>query len=282
MLTVAQALRLGEDTLKRVPDPQPDTLAILQNVTGREAMALRLNAQEPLTQEQEERFRSLLLLRAQREPLQYLLGKQCFYGYDFAVDGRVLIPRPETETLCELALEKLIALPAPRALDLCTGSGAIAVTLKLGCPRADVTACDLSADALSVARANAQTNGAEVRFLRGDLLAPVRDERFDVIVCNPPYVESDAFGALQPEVLREPRMALDGGADGLAFYRRLAADAPAYLAQGGTLMLEVGDGQAARVCALLADTGALGAPLTLRDLCGKERYVIARREAFPT
>ncbi len=282
MLTVLDAIRLGEETLREVPDPKPDTLALLENVTGREPMALRLAPKDALTPEQEERFRSLLLLRASREPLQYLLGTQCFFGRAFKVDPRVLIPRQETETLCELALERMKPYHAPRVLDLCAGSGAIAVTLKLERPEAAVTACDVSAEALAVARENAHANGADVRFLSGDLLAPVSGERFDVIACNPPYVESGLLPGLQPEVLREPRAALDGGPDGLVFYRRLAADAPACLCENGSLLLEAGDGQAARVKALLSDTGAFADIGVRRDLYGLERFVVARRGAFPT
>ena len=233
MLTIRQAIRLGVQTLAAVPDPEPDTVALLCESTGWEPMLLRLNAQESLTPEQEERFRSLLLLRARREPLQYLLHTQNFYGRDFYVDSRVLIPRQETETLCELALERLNACAAPRALDVCSGSGAIAVTLRLECKKAEVTATELDEAALAVARDNAQRNCAKVRFLQGDLLEPVRGERFDVIASNPPYIASEACDTLQPEVLREPRMALDGGADGLDFYRRLAREAPLCLNAGG-------------------------------------------------
>lgn len=283
MTTIREAIVLGRQALAAVPDPEVDALALLGEATGQTPLNLRLRVMESLTPEQEERFRSLLLLRARREPLQYLLGTQCFYGFDFAVDSRVLIPRPETETLCELVLDALRGLESPAVLDLCTGSGAIAVTLKRMRPDAAVTAADVSADALAVAAANAARHGAEVRFVWGDLLLPVRGERFDLIVCNPPYIESAACESLQPEVLREPRLALDGGADGLAFYRRLAADAPACLAPLGRLMVEVGDGQAARVAALLADAGHWADAAIRRDLYGHERFVTARlAEAFPT
>jgi len=282
MMTIRQAIQHGVKTLAGVPDPEPDTLALLCEATGEEALPLRLRAQESLTREQEERFRSLLLLRARREPLQYMLGHQCFYGYDFLVDARVLIPRQETETLCEQALACMKAMQTPRVLDVCTGSGAIAVTLKREYPAAQVTAIDLSAEALTVARGNAQRNGAEVRFLQGDLLAPVAGERFDVLVSNPPYVTSLECDHLQPEVMREPRMALDGGADGLDFYRRLAAEAPNILIPGGVMLVEVGDDQAEAVGKLFADEGSLGQPEIYRDLYGAQRVVAVRREAFPT
>jgi len=281
-MTIREAIAFGVRMLADVPDPKLDTVELLCNVTGEQALPLQLNASRTLTVEQEERFRSLLLLRANRTPLQYLLGTRCFYGLDFRVDERVLIPRQETETLCENALLRMRALTAPRVLDVCTGSGAIAVTLRAQCPQAVVTATDISADALALAEENAARHGVDIRFLQGDLLAPVLGEQFDVIVSNPPYIPTQACETLQPEVLREPRLALDGGADGLDFYRKLAADAPACLCAGGSLLLEVGDGQAESVGALLQDTGAFTEILQVWDLYGKLRVVAARRDAFPT
>ena len=281
-MTIRDAIALGSQTLAEVPDPTLDAIALLSEATGLPPLRLRLNAQMPLTIEQEGRFRSLLLLRAQREPLQYMLGTQCFYGLDFIVNPCVLIPRQETELLCELAIQAAQGFTAPRILDVCTGSGAIAIVCKRECANACVTATDLSADALSVAAENAKRNEAEVRFLQGDLLAPVSGETFDMILSNPPYIESAACDTLQPEVLREPRMALDGGADGLAFYRRLAVETPPRLAAGGRLMLEVGDTQAATVAQWLTETGSFDNVEVHADLYRKERCVTARRAAFPT
>lgn len=281
-MTIRQAIALGTQTLAAVPDPEHDAVALLADATGETPLHLRLRAQECLAPEQEERFCALLLLRAQREPLQYLVGSQCFYGLDFAVDARVLIPRPETETLCELALACMRRYRAPRVLDVCTGSGAIAVTLGHECPGALVTATELSAGALALATENALRNGVTVRFFHGDLLAPVRGEPFDVIVSNPPYIPSADCDVLQPEVRREPRLALDGGADGLAFFRRLAQDAPACLAEGACLLVEVGDGQAPRVAALFAKSAAYTEITIHCDLFGMQRFVTANRAAFPT
>ena len=281
-MTIRQAIALGAETLAAVPDPKLDTVELLCTVLGDEPLVLQLKAGESLTPMQEERFRSLLLLRARREPLHYLLGTRCFYGLDFAVDARALIPRQETEMLCELALRRMMEFRTPRVLDIGTGSGAIAVTLKKNRADALVTATDLSAEALSLARENAKRLGASIRFLRGDLLAPVAGETFDVIVSNPPYVESAACDTLQPEVRREPRLALDGGADGLDCYRRLAAETPAILREGGYLLLEVGDGQASAVIGLLRETDAFADARYHLDLYRKRRYVSARRAAQPT
>ncbi len=284
-MQTGQALRMGADTLRGagVPDPETDAAALLCGVTALTPLTLRLTPGRELEPEQEERFRSLLLLRTRREPLQYLLGTQCFYGLDFHVDARVLIPRPETELLCELAIDWLREWKAPRVADVCTGSGAIAVTLKHHCPQAEVWATDISADALAVARENARRNAADVHFLQGDLLEPLRNvPPLQMIVCNPPYVERDACAALQPEVRYEPPLALNGGADGLDFYRRLAQEAPNRLLPGGYLLLEIGDAQGARVAALLEATRRFTDITVRRDLCDRERFVTARCALPPT
>ena len=189
-MTIKEAIHRTAGRLEAagVPDPQIDAELLVMHVTGFDRMSMRLGSTTQLTMEQEQRLSSLLLSRAQRKPLQYLLGTQYFYGLPFSVDERVLIPRQETESLCELGIAHLRTLKGEcRALDLCTGSGAIAVTLKHEHPAANVTACDLSADALAVAQQNAKANGAEITFLQGDLWEPVCGMRFDLILSNPPY-----------------------------------------------------------------------------------------------
>lgn len=254
-MTPRTLLREAAERLRQreIPDPEVDAALLLAHVTGSSALALRLD-DRPLPERQEAVFRALLEQRLTRTPLQYILGDQPFMGRRFRVDARVLIPRPETELLAERALAALTRCEAehPLALDLCCGSGCIAATLALDAPRARVHASDLSPDALALARENCRALSAPVTLHEGDLFAPVRALRFDVIVSNPPYIPSGECDTLQPEVLREPRMALDGGADGLTFYRRIAAEAPDCLTRGGVLLLEVGDGEAEAVCRLLA------------------------------
>ncbi len=276
MMDVITARRHGLRALEGagVPDPKTDTDFLLCHVLGCPRMALALCGQDALTQEQERHFLSLLAKRQKRTPLQYLLGTQGFYGRVFDVSSDVLIPRPETETLCEQALLRLQGQTAPRVLDVCTGSGAIAITLKLEHPSAAITATELSEAALRVAKRNAERLGAKVTFLQGDLLSPVAGQQFDLIVSNPPYIESKLCQTLQAEVLREPLMALDGGADGLRFYRRLAKESPMLLSPGGWLLLEIGDTQSDAVTALLSPCFA--GIQTLPDLCGKPRVVAAR------
>lgn len=208
------------------------------------------------------------------KPLWYVLGSASFYGYEIKTDARALIPRPETEMLAELAIKT--AEDGNSVLDLCTGSGCIAVavaneTKKQG-KSVKVTASDISADALALAAENVKANGAEVALVESDLLSGIRG-KFDVIVCNPPYIKRGDLSSLQSEVRDyEPMSALDGGEDGLDFYRRLAKDAPKKLKKGGTLLMECGQGQAQEIVKLFKK---FDYAMITRDLEGIERYIRA-------
>lgn len=270
-MTLREALRAGEERLLRAQDADArlDATWMLCDVTGLPRAQMLLASGEALTPEQEARYEAMLKRREAGEPLQYVLGTQDFMGHTFRVDARVLIPRADTETLCEEAVAR--THDGDAVLDIGTGSGALAVSIALARPRARVTAVDVSADALCVARENAQALGAKVRMLQSDLFAALPGERFDVIVSNPPYIETGELAGLQREVRREPRLALDGGADGLDFYRRIVRELPERLNPGGAALFEVGYDQAPAVAALLR--AAVGEPFTRRDLCGVERVV---------
>ena len=214
------------------------------------------------------RLHALATRRLAGEPMAYLTGEKHFHGLRLQVDARVLDPRDDTETLVDWALALLPPDAPRRVLDLGTGSGAIALAIAHARPRARVTATDASADALAVARANAGRLGLALELRHGDWLAPLADERFDLIVSNPPYIaEGDAH---LPALAHEPRGALVSGADGLDDLRRIVATAPAHLAPGGWLLLEHGWDQAAAVRALLADAG-FAQVQSRRDLAGIER-----------
>ena len=228
-----------------------------------------------LTEEELSAFDGLRQQRLQRVPLQYLTHEQPFLGHSFYVDERVLIPRPETELLAERVIEALRRMDTPAALDLCCGSGCIGVSAALAVPGAQVHMADLSSDALAVTRRNAEALGAHVTLHQGDLFAAVAGLKFDLIVSNPPYIPAGECPELQPEVLREPVMALDGGADGLDFYRRIAREAPLHLTGGGMVFLEVGWDQAEAVCALMREAGFREARAHV-DLQGILRMVEAR------
>ena len=246
----------AEMTAAGVPDADVDASLLLSHVTGQNPLNLRLDSWSQISPADESAFRALCERRKARTPLQYLTGVQSFLGRDFHVDERVLIPRPETELLAERAIATLRGITNPVALDLCCGSGCLAVSMALGAPGTQVHAADLSEGALAVTGMNADRLGAKVTVHRGDLFAALPEAlRFDVIVSNPPYIPARDCLALQEEVRREPMMALDGGKDGYDFYRRIAAQAPCRLRPGGVLLMEVGFDQAPGVMTLCREAG---------------------------
>lgn len=262
---------------KGVDAPRLTAELLLAQALGCDRVRLYLDFDKPLGDEELARYRELVKRRAGGEPTAYLTGAREFFGHRLAVDARVLIPRPETEQLAELGLAALAE--GGSALDLGTGSGALAIALSLGRPGAAVTAVDLSPEALEVARANATALGAAVTFLAGDLYAPLPPEqRFDVIVSNPPYLPTGELAGLQREVQREPRLALDGGADGLDLLRRVVAGAPARLATGGLLLLEMHESHLESLPALCLAAGFASAEVR-RDLAGLPRLTMARMAA---
>lgn len=256
-MRIGEACRAAAAQLRTagVPDPAWDSGQLMSRVTGLAPLMARLSERE-LTAKEAAAFDALVQRRLQREPLQYILGTQDFCGRSFAVDGRVLIPRPETELLAERAVRALQDFGSgAHALDLCCGSGCLGITLALEVPSAQVDMADLSEDALAVTRKNAERLDAQVSLLRGDLWDAVDARQYQLIVSNPPYIPDEDCLALQTEVMREPLMALKGGTDGLDFYRRIAAGLRKHLLPGGVLLLEVGFDQAERVAELLRAAG---------------------------
>jgi len=207
-------------------------------------------------------------------PVQYVVGRAEFCGLDLVVDERVLIPRPETELLIEAA-SKMTGLA--RILDLCTGSGNIAIALTKAVTDCKIVASDISKDALTVARLNAERQCAirSIEFVESDLFHKLSG-KFDLIVSNPPYVAQYEFETLQEEVLKEPRIALDGGHDGLDFYRRIIADCPAYLNKGARLVFEIGFGQAKEIVRIIEDSGNFKVSKIGKDFNGIDRVIIAK------
>lgn len=226
------------------------------------------------------RFESFAARRLAGEPVMRILGEREFYGRAFRLGPATLVPRPETEALVDIGLEVLAGIVAPRLLDLGTGSGCIAISLLAELPAATAVAVDLSAEALAVAETNAVRHGVAGRltFGRGSWFEPLAPgERFDLIVSNPPYIESAEIGRLDVEVREhDPLLALDGGPDGLAAYRSIAQEAARFLAPGGVLLFEIGWQQAEPVSDLVAAHG-LGGIEVRRDLAGHDRVVLARR-----
>ena len=269
MNTLQDALRHATSTgLDRL-----DAQMLLLHVLGRsphDRAWLIAHDSDPLPSDAADRWGALLQRRQAGEPVAYLLGEKEFGGLTLAVDARVLVPRPDTEVLVEWALDALPPAGAnvPRLLDLGTGSGAIALTVADRRPDAHVTATDASADALTVAQANAQRLGLPVRFAHGAWLAAVPGERFDVIASNPPYIADDDHHLAA--LTHEPMSALTAGLDGLDDIRQIVAQAPDALHPGGWLLLEHGHDQAAAVRALLEGRG-FEAVASRTDLAGIER-----------
>ncbi len=260
-----------------VDAPRLTAEILLAHALSCDRVRLYLDFDKPMGPTELTAFRELVRRRAAGEPTAWLTGRRAFLGNDFRVGPAVLVPRPETELLVEAAIA---ALPRGGALlDLCTGSGCIAVSVALSRPDARVVATEISPEALAVARENAGTLGAGVEFLEGDLDGPIpAGERFDVIVANPPYIPSGEIAGLAREVRREPVIALDGGVDGMDLLRRIVSCAPSRLRPEGLLCLEIHESHATALPALCLAAGFATAEVG-RDLAGLPRWVVARLPA---
>jgi len=281
MLTLLELITRTTEFLaaREVESPRLNAELLVGHVLGLPRMQLYLQFERPLTEPELAKLRPLVKRRGAREPLQYLLGETEFFHVKLRVDRRALIPRPETELLCELITQQLPAPPAT-ILDLGTGGGAIALALAAFYPAAVVTALDASADALALAQENAAALGvaARVRFLRSDWFAALEsDARFELIAANPPYLSDAELAAAAPEVrAHEPRTALAAREGGVAELRRILAAAPEFLAPGGLLALETGVNQHEILRAAAAAAGWTRVE-SRRDLNDRERYLLAWR-----
>lgn len=274
--TIGAVLKWAADDFRTrgIESPRLDAEVLLAHALSCSRTQLIIDMMRPLATEELSRFRELVKRRRHREPVAYLRGEREFYGRTFRVDARVLVPRPDTETLIDVALLRTRHLSmSARVLDLCTGSGCVAITLALTRPTTQVTATDISQAALALAEENALRLGApSVAFARADLFGELRGP-FDLITANPPYIASAEIATLAPDVRQfEPRLALDGGDDGLVLVRRILEEAPARLAKGGVLAMEIGAGQAEAVAALFLERGFADVERA-RDLARIERVV---------
>ena len=260
---------------KGVENPRLEAEWMLCEALSLDRVGLYLNFDKPLTEPELATYRGMVGRRGRREPLQYILGSQEFMGLDFKVTPAVLIPRHDTEVLVAEGAKR--GAGAHSILDIGTGSGCVAIALAKALPEAEICSVDVSGDALAVARDNAEQNGVAVQFFQGSLFEPFAGRRFDMIVSNPPYIPAAELDALQQEVRGfEPLGALDGGADGLDFYRRITESAPEHMTAGGWLLFEVGAGQAPDVLALLERGGFAADCFTQTDPAGIERVVGGR------
>lgn len=280
-MTYEEALREGIGILRAhdVPDAAVDAHLLIEHASGLDRTGYFMHGRDEMPAEEREEYFRLIIERAKRIPLQHLTGVQEFCGLVFRVSADVLIPRQETELLVMRACSLLENRNGARVLDMCTGSGCIAVSIlhQLSGRRSVVsmTAADISAEALVVAEENARRNGVEIAFAQGDLFENTEGV-FDLIVSNPPYIRTDVIPSLMPEVRgHDPLAALDGGADGLYFYREITRGAPEHLSEGGWLLFEIGSDQAEDVSLLMEQAGFKD--ITVRkDLSGLDRIVEGR------
>lgn len=258
-----------------IPEPESDAWILFSYVTGLDRTHYLLEQERPATEDELTRLEAAVQTRLERVPVQYITGEQDFYGLTFHVTPAVLIPRYDTEVLVDLVLSE--NPKAGRFLDLCTGSGCIAVSLMKSGQFASGEATDISHEALAVAADNASRNGVELTFSEGDLWAAVDDRTYDVIVSNPPYIAESERPTLMPEVAQhEPGLALFAAHDGLEFYERIAREACGHLVPGGRLYVEIGATQGDQVSELFRQNGLTQVRVT-QDLAGLPRVVSARR-----
>ncbi|MDR2110007.1 MAG: peptide chain release factor N(5)-glutamine methyltransferase [Spirochaetaceae bacterium] len=287
-MTIGEALAEGTALLRSsgIENPRRDAALLLADILRTDRGGLVLAEPNPLPGAARRRFGLSLKRRLDGECVAYILGRREFWGLDFTVTAAVLVPRPDTETLVEAALSYIDHRGSPgtiRLLDLCTGSGAVAVSLKHERPDLAVTASDISPEAIKIARDNArrlldrdgspagpgETRG--IAFIKSDLFENIQGT-FDCVTANPPYVPAKTIDTLAREVRREPRLALDGGEDGLDIIRRLIGDAKGHLSPGGVLLIEAGPGQMAAITGLLANRGYRKWDIR-RDLSGEDRVI---------
>ncbi len=271
-MTLQEAYQYGQKQLKNanIEDADVDAWHLLEFVTGLTRTQYFMRLQEPLASTREERYRECIAQRCNHIPLQHITGVQEFMGLEFCVNENVLIPRQDTEVLVESVLK--VMQPGMHVLDMCTGSGCIAISLAKHSACEEVMGVDISESALKTAMVNAKKQDVRVKFVQSDLFSQV-EGKFDVIVSNPPYIRTMVIGELEEEVkLHDPILALDGKEDGLFFYRKIIEAAPQYLKQNGQLYFEIGHDQGQDVKKLMEAAGF--ADVTIKkDLAGLDRVV---------
>ena len=277
-LTIKQTLTKGTIMLKNsnIESPKLKARLLLQYILKKSRQYLIVyDNQEVDKKAQWEYFVNIEKL-TKGMPLQHITHTQEFMKMDFYVDENVLIPRPDTEILVEETIKIAQTMERPKILDLCTGSGAIAISLKKYIPSAQVYAVDISKKALEIAKKNAHRLEAEVKFIESNLFEKIKNEKFDIIVSNPPYIKKSDINYLSQEVQKEPQIALDGGYDGLDFYRKISYQAIDYLKFGSYLCFEIGYDQKKEVLEILKGIEHYTKAYCKKDLCGNDRVVITQ------
>ncbi|MBQ9765258.1 MAG: peptide chain release factor N(5)-glutamine methyltransferase [Lachnospiraceae bacterium] len=281
-MTLKELFEKGKTTLKDITyEYETDAWLLLERVTGCTRFQYLTYPDTEIGSDKCDEYMAMLAKRVRHIPLQHIIGSQEFMGLEFKVNEHVLIPRQDTECLVEEAIRQLGKVNSnceadAKVLDMCTGSGCIIISIAKNVQLKKAVAVDISKEALDVARVNALYNEADICFVQSNLFENVEDEKYDMIVSNPPYIESEVIEGLMPEVKEhEPRIALDGGEDGLIFYRKIIEDAKQYLVSGGYLIFEIGHNQREAVCNLFCENGYVDVK-AMKDLAGLDRVCMAR------
>lgn len=274
-----ELLKLGENVLKKenIQDSHMKASILLQYVLKQTKQELIINSKEIVEPSKINKYNNYLQKIIKGTPIQYITKHQQFMALDFYVDENVLIPQPDTEVLVEEGI-KIIKEQSMEVLDLCTGSGAIAISIAHYCQNSTVTATDISQEALEVARKNANLNNVNIEFIESNLFAKLTERSFDIILSNPPYIETDIIKTLEKDVQAEPHLALDGGKDGLEFYKKILNEAHKHLKTNGYLMLEIGYNQGNAVINLEHKNLKLITKQPIKDLAGNDRVLIFQKE----
>ena len=274
-----EVLKLGENVLKKenIQDSHIKASILLQYVLKQTKQELIINSEEIVEPSKVNEYNNYLQEIIKGNPIQYITKHQQFMALDFYVDENVLIPQPDTEVLVEEGI-KIIKEQNMEVLDLCTGSGAIAISIAHYCQNSTVTATDISQEALEVARKNANSNNVNIEFIESNLFDKLTERSFDIILSNPPYIKTDIIKTLEKDVQAEPHLALDGGKDGLEFYKKILNEAHEYLKTNGYLMLEIGYNQGNAVINLEHKNLKLITKQPIKDLAGNDRIVIFQKE----
>lgn len=277
-MTIKQAITKGMIMLKsnNVESPKLKARLLLQYVLDKPRQYIIVYDNKEIDKQQQWQYFVNIEKLTKGVPLQHITHRQEFMKMDFFVDENVLIPRPDTEILVEEVIKIAQKYNSPRILDLCTGSGAIAISLKKFVPNADITAVDISEKALEIAQKNAKKLETKINFLKSDLFDKLDNKKFDIIVSNPPYIMKDEIKKLSEEVQKEPKIALDGGEDGLDFYRIITEQAINYLKTGSFLCFEIGYNQKSDVIKIIEDEQNYKNTYCKKDLYGNDRIIITQ------
>ena len=279
-MTISEAIKKGMIELKNenIEEPKLKSRLLMQSTLNKTRQYVIVNDMEELEKNKEKQYFSAIKILKKVITIEHITNQKDFMKLNFFVDKNVLIPRQDTEILVEEVIKIAQKTNAKKILDLCTGSGAIAVSLAKYLPQSEITAIDISNDALKIAKKNAVSNNVEnqITFISSDMFTNLNEERFDIIVSNPPYIKTNAIGNLDIQVKNEPHIALDGGNDGLYFYKKIINESYQYLKYKGFLCLEIGFDQKIDVIELIENTNNFDGTYSKKDLYDNDRIIITQ------